>query len=232
MNNLKAIREEKGLTQQQLADMIGTSKPYISQLESGKRNIKQIQSGTMQRLCSALECKLEDLTTKFVPKYEDGLLIVDCIWYDPRFTNPICQIGDEYFLIGTPVQITSAGEDPVKTLRPFMSKPATTAKEVLQPYYPLMYKCVKRSGYDIELLRAITTEEFDELKKELNLTEEDISTEFTDVKGRCFGERYWKEYTSVQIKVKGNAIYLEHRLLDKGIEASSVAPYRVNIRVK
>lgn len=34
---IKVWREYRGLTQQQLADRIGISKPYLSQLETGKR---------------------------------------------------------------------------------------------------------------------------------------------------------------------------------------------------
>jgi DNA-binding XRE family transcriptional regulator len=34
---IKVWREYRGLTQQQLAEMVGISKPYLSQLETGKR---------------------------------------------------------------------------------------------------------------------------------------------------------------------------------------------------
>lgn len=36
-NPLRVWREHRGLTQQQLADQAGISKPYLSQLEAGKR---------------------------------------------------------------------------------------------------------------------------------------------------------------------------------------------------
>lgn len=36
-NPIKVWREYRGLTQQQLADAVGISKPYVSQLETGKR---------------------------------------------------------------------------------------------------------------------------------------------------------------------------------------------------
>ena len=60
-NNLKEIRTKIGLTQEQLADMIGTSGAYISQLETGSRNIHTIRQSTINRLCEALGCKEEDL---------------------------------------------------------------------------------------------------------------------------------------------------------------------------
>jgi transcriptional regulator with XRE-family HTH domain len=36
--NVKRIRQEKGLTQEQLADLSGFSQQYISGLEQGRRN--------------------------------------------------------------------------------------------------------------------------------------------------------------------------------------------------
>ena len=57
-NPLRVWREYRGLTQQQLAAKAGISKPYLSQLETGKRN------GTtevLKKLAQALEVDLEDL---------------------------------------------------------------------------------------------------------------------------------------------------------------------------
>jgi len=57
---IKLWREHRGLTQQALADMCGISKPYLSQLESGKRQ------GTIETLtvvARALDVSLELLTT-------------------------------------------------------------------------------------------------------------------------------------------------------------------------
>ncbi len=37
-SNVKRVRQEKGLTQEQLADLSGFSQQYISGLEQGRRN--------------------------------------------------------------------------------------------------------------------------------------------------------------------------------------------------
>ncbi len=44
---IQQAREEKGLTQQQLANLAGTNKSYISKLE---RNLKDIRFSTLQRI--------------------------------------------------------------------------------------------------------------------------------------------------------------------------------------
>lgn len=57
-NPLRVWREYRGLTQQQLAAKAGISKPYLSQLEAGKR------TGTtkvLSRLAAALNLELDDL---------------------------------------------------------------------------------------------------------------------------------------------------------------------------
>ena len=46
---IQQAREEKGLTQEQLADLAGTNKSYISKLE---RNLKDIRFSTLQRIIS------------------------------------------------------------------------------------------------------------------------------------------------------------------------------------
>jgi len=56
---LKLWREHRGLTQQELADRTGISKPYLSQLETGKR------TGTIETLAAiarALDIPLDVLT--------------------------------------------------------------------------------------------------------------------------------------------------------------------------
>lgn len=57
-NPIRVWREYRGLTQQQVAEKAGISKPYLSQLESGKRN------GTtdiLKNIAQALHVGLDEL---------------------------------------------------------------------------------------------------------------------------------------------------------------------------
>ena len=57
-NNLKAARSEKGLSQQQLADMVGVSRNTISSIETGHFNPT---AKLALILCIALDKKFEEL---------------------------------------------------------------------------------------------------------------------------------------------------------------------------
>ena len=57
-NNLKKIRMEKGLSQAQLADMVGVSRNTISSIETGQFNPT---AKLALVLCVALETKFEEL---------------------------------------------------------------------------------------------------------------------------------------------------------------------------
>lgn len=57
-NNLKAFRSEKGLSQQQLADMVGVSRNTISSIETGQFNPT---AKLALILCIALDKKFEEL---------------------------------------------------------------------------------------------------------------------------------------------------------------------------
>ena len=57
-NNLKEARSEKGLSQQQLADMVGVSRNTISSIETGQFNPT---AKLALILCIALDKKFEDL---------------------------------------------------------------------------------------------------------------------------------------------------------------------------
>lgn len=57
-NPIKVWREYRGLTQQQLADTAGISKPYLSQIETGKRKGTM---GILSAIAKALNVSLDDL---------------------------------------------------------------------------------------------------------------------------------------------------------------------------
>ena len=56
---VKLWREHRGLTQQELAARVGISKPYLSQIETGKR---QGRVDTLSALARSLEVPLDVLT--------------------------------------------------------------------------------------------------------------------------------------------------------------------------
>ncbi len=57
-NNLKEIRKEKGISQSQLADMVGVSRNTISSIETGQFNPT---AKLALIICIALDKKFEDL---------------------------------------------------------------------------------------------------------------------------------------------------------------------------
>ena len=56
---LKYIRQQKGLTQRELAARVGITQPYIVMLETGKRTNPSLQ--LLQRLARALRVPLSKL---------------------------------------------------------------------------------------------------------------------------------------------------------------------------
>jgi transcriptional regulator with XRE-family HTH domain len=58
-----ALRAERGLTQKQLAEIMGTTQSVISRIESTDYESERIE--TLQKLANALQCRLE---VRFVPK--------------------------------------------------------------------------------------------------------------------------------------------------------------------
>ena len=61
--NIKKYRKMAGLTQQELADMIGVSMHYISQIESAKPN-KYFTLVIIGRIADALNIDIKDLFEK------------------------------------------------------------------------------------------------------------------------------------------------------------------------
>ena len=57
-NNLKDIRKSKGFSQEQLAELVGTTRQTIIAIEKGVFNPS---AKLALILCTALDCKFEDL---------------------------------------------------------------------------------------------------------------------------------------------------------------------------
>lgn len=230
MNKLKELRTEAGLTQAELAERMGTSKQYISQLETGLRDIKQIRTDTMMRLCDVLGCTPENLIVNTTFAYDDeGRLIVDKIFTDPSYPNGyIVSIDGEYFALNFGITSDKPTGD---LLKPIKKAPTERADEIAQHHYVLLM-CVPKDGFNVNVGRAITDQEFKDFKDKYNLTESDISGEFVDVIGGIYGDKYKKSFTVVQAEIKFKAIAAESELRAKGIQAYSGAPDRLNIRIK
>ena len=60
-NPIKVWREYRGLTQRQLADAEGISKPYLSQIETGKR---KGSTDILSALAKALKVTLEEVIAR------------------------------------------------------------------------------------------------------------------------------------------------------------------------
>ena len=58
LNNLKIVRKSKGFSQEQLAEMIGTTRQTIIAIEKGVFNPS---AKLALLLCVALDCKFEDI---------------------------------------------------------------------------------------------------------------------------------------------------------------------------
>ncbi len=58
LNNLKEIRKNKGILQEQLAEMVGTTRQTIISIEKGVFNPS---AKLALLLCVALDCKFEQL---------------------------------------------------------------------------------------------------------------------------------------------------------------------------
>lgn len=60
-SNLKSMREEKGLSQSQLAKLSGVSLRNIQAYEQGTRDINEAQCIKVVQLAEALDCDIYDI---------------------------------------------------------------------------------------------------------------------------------------------------------------------------
>lgn len=73
MNRIKQLREERGLTLAQLAEVVGTSHATIQRLEKTKMQLTQ---GWAERIARALEVPIAEIFGEFVPAVTGGLLVL------------------------------------------------------------------------------------------------------------------------------------------------------------
>lgn len=93
---LKQWRKHRGYTQDRLAEMVGLSKPYVSQLETGKRQYTQ---ELLEQFAEALQCAPADLIMRD-PSEAEGIW---SIWGDlkPAERNQVVEIAKTIKRTGT-----------------------------------------------------------------------------------------------------------------------------------
>lgn len=64
MNNLKKIRENAKISQNNLANTSGVSVRMIQYYEQGVNDINKAQAITVYKLANALNCNMEDIINK------------------------------------------------------------------------------------------------------------------------------------------------------------------------
>ena len=224
--SLKEIRLAAGLTQEELAQKVGTSKGNISKYETGERSLKMARAETLRKLAEACGVTVEQLFDE--PKFDysgfRGALMVDAIYFDPQGHGYLIRIDDAYYVC--PFRLNTMDKPPQKQdLR--MSLKSYGDLEEVPDYVYMMCFCERKSGYEVKIGRAITSEELEEL----HISPEDMTEPFMDTKGDIYGPKYRKEFKVVQVKCNF-ALALERELKDKGIEAASTSAGRINIRIE
>jgi transcriptional regulator with XRE-family HTH domain len=59
--NIRELRHRRGLTQVQLAQLVGMKQPSLSQYENGVKNVRLMSAENADRFCKALNCTLSEL---------------------------------------------------------------------------------------------------------------------------------------------------------------------------
>lgn len=54
---IRKLREEKGFSQEKLAELCGLHRTYVSTVELGKRNISLVN---IEKIANALNCQIKD----------------------------------------------------------------------------------------------------------------------------------------------------------------------------
>lgn len=235
MSKLKDMREARGMTQDELAKRIGSVRSYICRLESGAQDINFIQANTLGRLCTALDCKPEDLLEADSFEFEQingmNLLVVDGV-FNPDGNYLLVKIKNRTYQLN--MIDFSKVDDVSKYLIPRGNAniPRSAAEFDKKAYW--IYKMAPRDGVKVKVLDPISPEDWKALIEKLGLTEDDISDEFEVVKGKNYGEKCEKHYVCRQIRLTRpmNSVTIERELKKHGIEATNISVDRINVRVK
>lgn len=138
----------------------------------------------------------------------------------------------EYYLIAWDYGKVNPDEMRKVASQDWAQQRAKRVDELPEYMYPIM-GLAKESGYNVQVGRAITEQELEELKERLNLSDDAVSAPFEDSVGKSYGKEWTKTFSAVQIAVPlGEALLLEDELKKNGVEAFCGAPGRVNIRIK
>lgn len=230
--NLKEIRKSHGMTQKQLAEKAGINIRQLQKYESGEYALENMTIKTAEAVSKALGCSVDVLTNPNKKEEEDmkEKIMVERCYVIHGTDDYLVEKEGEYYLLSWKRPNNSR-------MRKVDSKDWAKAKikggYEVQNYMYVMLGLEKRTGYDVKVGRAITSEELEELKRRYNLDEKRITEPFEDKRGAIFGEEWQKTFTSVQIAVDPlEALSLEKDLVTKGIEAANVAAGRVNVRIE
>ncbi|MCM1226034.1 MAG: helix-turn-helix domain-containing protein [Clostridium sp.] len=60
-NNIKEIREQKGISRKELAELSGVHYKKITDYENCYINIENVTVGNLNRIAKALECTIDEL---------------------------------------------------------------------------------------------------------------------------------------------------------------------------
>lgn len=241
-NRINELRTAMGLTQEQVASKIGMTRQYVSELETGRRNIYNLQSQTIKKLSEALECNAEDLYYDFKKDFEFDLfngkkrLIVDEVYLHWKNGLYVIEIGDMYFKVFD-IDLKNVGmmgdkhfED---VIIPYEDDSIKLRKEKLTPVMPsffMFYRIARRKP--ISEKRAMTHEEIEDFKQKY----QPISvTDKFYIKSNISLDEGWY----IQMKIYNDpmenddsTIQVEREYRKKGISILAISPCAVQIRVE
>lgn len=221
-NRIKTARKSSGLTQVEMSNKYGIPLDTIKSWDSGRSRPQEwVENLLVEKM---EETKMEE------NRIPNGTLIVDCAYEAPEYPgNIMIEVNGEYYLLPVPFRSTNDLKAFKKLDKNIIANKCL--KEISSYRYPTN-QIEKKDGFDLGIGRAITDEEFTALKKELNLTEDEISDSYTETLSAIFGKKTEKTITCRQIKIPcEKGIPIESALKKKGIHAANITAGIVQIRI-